>query len=114
MVPLLVSSRQQAQHAKMRHCLCPQDLAAALGKSVHTLCANGNINALEALMPEPFGLLHRAFLAAPAAPMVRFQKSQIARSCLLWHACQYPGKLFMQVQPSAGAEFDVTCDFNMK
>jgi hypothetical protein len=42
-----------------------QDLASALNHSVHALYANGNPNALEALLPEPFGLLHRTLLAAP-------------------------------------------------
>ncbi|GFH16402.1 PAS domain-containing protein, partial [Haematococcus lacustris] len=45
-----------------------QDFATVLGKSVHQLHANGNPNALEALLPEPYIHLHRSWLAAPLPP----------------------------------------------
>ncbi|KAJ9517556.1 hypothetical protein QJQ45_025104, partial [Haematococcus lacustris] len=47
-----------------------QDFATVLGKSVHQLHANGNPNALEALLPEPYIHLHRSWLAAPLPPQV--------------------------------------------
>jgi hypothetical protein len=56
---------------------CLQDLANALGKTVHALCGNNTINALEALMPEPFGLLHRSLLAT-ALPTVVSSKDMKA------------------------------------
>jgi hypothetical protein len=59
-----------AYHALGCLCLYPQDLATALGRSVHSLCNSGNINALEALMPEPFGLLHRSLLATQLPTVV--------------------------------------------
>ncbi|KAJ9517581.1 hypothetical protein QJQ45_025108, partial [Haematococcus lacustris] len=46
------------------------DFATVLGKSVHQLHANGNPNALEALLPEPYIHLHRSWLAAPLPPQV--------------------------------------------
>lgn len=39
-----------------------QDLASLLGSTAHALAQNGNPNALEGLLPEPFRQMHRTLV----------------------------------------------------